>query len=154
MSDQVIRYASEQQFLDYRNQRSTMTGGKVMEFPDWNSDPDDYWKFYYDYKHAHPGCVLEWRTFLIKEQIEKGVLQHQYIKCDTLMFETIDEYRTNKTYLDEKCVPDPGTPVSAVFKTLQEAENMRNMLLKGESEYYYDIEHKTRVVMVTREKTV
>lgn len=151
MPDQVIRYESEQQYLDFKNQHAHLSGGRLMGLPSWEDDPDSYWESFYAYKHAHSEQMFSWQTILIREQIIDGVLERQRIKYHTLMFENAEAYRANREHISANIQPDPGTPVSAKFETKAEAEKMRHLLLHGEPGYYYGIKHFTRVCVIEGE---
>jgi hypothetical protein len=43
--------------------------------------------------------------------------------------------------------------VSTEFKTTEQAERMRALLMKGEPGYYYDIKHRAGVAVIDRETT-
>ena len=150
MSDQVIRYENERQYLAFKNQRVTLTGGKVLDLPDWGKDPDSYWEAYYEYRHANPEQFLEYRLFLLGEDIKDGVLVQQHVKCDTVAHESVAAFRANTTRINEN-LTDPGVPVSVKFKDKQDAERMRGLLLLGEPGYYYGIKHFTAVAVIESE---
>ncbi|KKL56490.1 hypothetical protein LCGC14_2244930, partial [marine sediment metagenome] len=101
MSDQVIRYETEEEFLNYRNQRDALCQGKPIGLPDWGKDPDAYWKAYYEYKHAHPGRHIRIRTWLLKEQIKKGQLIRQHCEYENVVFNTVDEMRASDIYVNK-----------------------------------------------------
>jgi len=93
------------------------------------------------------------RTWLLGEQIEAGKLISQDCEYENVVFDSSDDLRVGQAYVKEHMPTDPGVAVSAKFKTLQEAENMRHLLLQGEPGYYYAIKHTTRVAIITtREK--
>jgi len=148
----VIRYETEQQYLDFKNQRSTLSRGTVMGLPSWKDDPDAHWEAFYKHKHAHPEQMFSWQTILLSEQIIDGVCESQHCEFKTVMFEDADAYHSNREYVNANMKPDPGLPVSAEFETKAEAEKMRALLLQGEPGYYYGISHRTRVAIITRNK--
>jgi len=149
MPDQVIRYDSEQQYLDFKNQRTLLSTGKVLGLPSWEDEPDAYWKAYYAYKKEPPGCILAFQTTLLSEVIEDGVLQSQHVEYTTLAWDTASACRLNRNYISANTKPDPGTPVSAKFESKKDAERMRHLLLQGEPGYYYGIKHFTHVAIIT-----
>ncbi len=152
MSDQVIRYENERTYLDYSNRRETLCRGKSIGLPDWGRDPDAYWDAYYHYKQAHPGCHIRMCTWLLCEQIEAGKLIRQRTEYENVVFDSDDDLRVGQAYVKKHMPTDPGVAVSTEFKTLQEAENMRHLLLQGEPGYYYALKHRTRVAII-RENT-
>jgi hypothetical protein len=145
MPDQVTRYETEQQYIDFKNQRANLTGGKVEYLPSFGDNPDAYWRAHHDYMRDHPEAVLRTLTVLLWEEIEMGALVRQHVEYKTISFESLERSRLNDTFISDHMDPDPGVPVSAKFKTRQEAENMRHLLLQGEPGYYYGIRHYTRV---------
>jgi hypothetical protein len=151
----VIRYATEEEYIEYTNHRRYLSTGKVVKFPDWNTDPDAYWKAHDDYMIKHPIAVLEMWTILHKEQIDytTGALLSQHCTYDTLAYDNIEEGRVSRKLVKDKEWSDPGVPVSAEFKSPEEAERMRALLMKGEPGYYYDIKHRIGVATIDREKT-
>ncbi len=151
MPDQVIRYETEQQYLDFTNQRANGIGGTVARFPSFGNNPDAYWRAYYDYMRDHPDGVLTTVTILLSEEIEHGALVRQHVEYKTVSFETLDGANLNNDIINMHMEPDPGKPVSAKFKTVQEAENMRRLLLQGEPGYYYAIKHFTQVAVWEKE---
>jgi hypothetical protein len=155
VSDQVIRYATEEEYIEYTNHRRYLATGKVVKFPDWKKDPDAYWKHYYDEMAKHHACVFEMWTILHKEQINRdtGALISQHCTYDTLAYDSIEEGRVSRKLVKDREQDDPGFPVSAEFKSSEEAERMRALLMKGEPGYYYDIKHRTGVAVIDREKT-
>jgi hypothetical protein len=151
MSDQVVRYDNEQQYLDFKNQEASLSRGTVMNLPSWEDDPDAYWEAFYSHKRAHPEQMFSWQTVLLGEEIVNGVLERQHVKLNTLMFENTAAYRANREYIKVARLPDPCMPVSAKFDRKQDAERMRSLLLQGEPGYYYGIRHFTQVSMFTRQ---
>ena len=59
----------------------------------------------------------------------------------------VRRYDNKEDYLDTLVV---GTPVSASFKTWDEAERVRDLLREGESRYYYNITHSTSCATISR----
>jgi hypothetical protein len=151
----VIRYATEEEYIEYTNHRRYLSTGKVVKFPDWNTDPDAYWKAHDDYMIKHPIAVLEMWTILHKEQIDytTGALLSQHCTYDTLAYDSIEEGRVSRKLVKDREQDDPGFPVSAEFKSSEEAERMRALLMKGEPGYYYDIKHRIGVATIDRETT-
>ena len=143
MPDQVIRYDTKTKYLEFKNQRAVLTGGQIMNFPSWESEPDDYWEAHYAYLRQHPDAILMPRTLLIDETVRHGKTVDQRCQFDTIMFKDNYDYTANEDFLRDTIVPDPGVPVSALFKTKSEAEKMRAVLLEGDADYYYDIRHTT-----------
>jgi hypothetical protein len=59
----------------------------------------------------------------------------------------VRRYNNEEDYLDTFIV---GTPVSATFKTWDEAERVRDLLREGESRYYYNITHTASCAVITK----
>ena len=148
LSDQVIRYATEQEYLDYTNHRIALSTGTQLVFPDPQKDPDEYWKAYYEQRGINPHIILETWTFLESEVIEKGVQVSQNVHYITFRYDDLEHARASQKQALAKEWPDPGIPVSAEFKTIEEAERMRAILMEGEPGYYYDIKHRTGVAII------
>jgi hypothetical protein len=153
MSDQVIRYETEEEYIKYTNHRRYLATGTLVSFPDWDKDPEAYWNTHDAYIQKHPLAVLEMWTLLHKEHIDPstGELLSQDCSYDTLAYETLDIGRTSRQLVRDKEQPDPGVPVSIEFDSIEEAQRMRAYLSQGEPEHYYDIKHRTGVAVVTRE---
>ena len=150
MSDQVIRYATEQEYLDYTNHRIALSTGTQLVFPDPQKDPDEYWKAYYEQRGINPHIILETWTFLESEEIEKGALVRQHCHYVTVRYDDIEHAKASREQSLKKEQPDPGAAVSIMFETLEEAERMRAIMLEGEPGYYYDIKHETQVAIITQ----
>jgi hypothetical protein len=149
MSDQVIRYDSKDQYIEYKNHLRDMATGDVIEFPDWGEDPDAYWKLYYERMEENPEQIFEMWTLLEDEKInEDGSLDRQIVRYETLWYENRDEVMKSAYVVQADAVPDPGVPVSAEFKSRRAAERMRSLLMKGEPGHFYDIKHRTKVATV------
>ncbi len=155
MSDQVIRYETEQEYLDYINHRRYLATGTLIKFPDPFKEYDAYWAAFDDYRAKHPDAVLENWTILHKQQIDilTGALIGEDCTYDTLVYENLAEGQASRKRAREEERPDPGVPVSVEFKDLSEAERMRALLMQGEPGYYYDIKHRTQIAVIDREKT-
>jgi len=123
----------------------------MKDFPDPKSDPDEYWRQYYAQKHANPHIILETWTILESEEIEKGVQVRQHCHFVTVRYDDIEHARASRKQSIARTLPDPGIPVSAEFKNIEEAERMRFLLMEGEPGYYYDIKHRTGVAVVEGE---
>jgi hypothetical protein len=145
MSDQVIRYATEQEFLDYNNHRIALSTGTRVEFPDPEKEADEYWRVYYEQKGKYPHVIFETWTFLDSEEIEKGALVRQHCHYITMRYDDLDHARASQKEIKEKTWDDPGFPVSAEFEKIEDAEKVRFLLMEGEPGYYYDIKHRTGV---------
>jgi hypothetical protein len=59
------------------------------------------------------------------------------------MSDQVFRYDKEEDYLNSEVT---GTPVSAKFKTWDEAQRVRDLLREGEPRYYYNIKHFTSVV--------
>jgi hypothetical protein len=149
----LIRYETEQQYIEYTNHRRYLATGEAMKFPNPQTDPDNYWAHYYKEKARRPGAVFETWTILLREIIspETGAVVRQDCSYDTLMYASIDDARTSRDKVRDEEHPDPGVPVSAKFDTPKEAERLRALLMQGEPGYYYDIKHLTSVAVIDRE---
>ncbi len=152
MSDQVIRYETEQQYIEYTNHRRWLATGTLVSFPDWAKDPDAYWNAHDAYIQKHPTAVLEMWTILHKEHIDPttGELLSQDCSYTTLAYENLEIGRDSRQFVRDKEQPDPGTPASPEFNTIEEAQKARALLMQGVSGYY-DIKHRSGVVVVDRE---
>lgn len=150
MSDQVIRYDTKDQYIEFTNHLRDFATGEVMDFPDWKEDPDAYWKLYYERMGENQEQVFEMWTILDDEEIdpETGALECQKVHYETLWYENRDEARRSgeRVFLATKL--DPGVPCSAEFKSRRQAERMRGLLMHGEPGYYYHIKHRTAVAVV------
>ena len=146
----MVRYATEQEYLDYSNHRIDFSTGTRMDFPDPQKDSEGYWIEYYAQKHANPNIILETWTFLESEVIEKGVRLSQNVRYITMRYDDIEHAKASRERSLRKELPDPGVAVSMMFETLEEAENMRAIMLEGEPGYYYDIKHETQVAIITQ----
>lgn len=152
MSNQVIRYKTEQEYIEYTNHRRYLATGKPVSFPDW-ADSEAYWAAHDAYVVKHPTAVLEMWTILHKEHInfKTGKLISQDCTYDTLAYADIEEGRASRKLVKDGEQPDPGVPVSTEFNTIEEAERTRALLLQGYSGYYYAIKHLTGVAVISRE---
>ena len=148
VTDQVIRYATEQEYLDYTNHRIALSSGTRVDFPDPEKETDEYWKVYYEQKGIYPNAIFETWTFLDSEEIEKGALVRQHCHYITMRYDDLEHARASQKQSQKNEWPDPGFPVSAEFKEAGEAEKIRALLLEGEPGYYYDIQHKTAVAAI------
>jgi hypothetical protein len=151
----VIRYTTEEEYIEYTNHRRYLSTGRLVNFPEWGKETDAYWKAHDDYMIKHPTAVLEMWTILHKEQINRdtGALISQHCTYDTLAYENIDVGRESRKLVKDREWSDPGVPVSTEFKTTEQAERMRALLMKGEPGYYYDIKHRIGVATIDRETT-
>ena len=155
MSDQVIRYDSKEQYIEYKNHLRQMATGKRMGFPDWGEDRDAYWKEYYERMEENPEQVFEMWVLLDDEQIDdNGSLVKQHVHYETLRYENKEEAKKSQEKVFLGTNVDPGVPCSAEFKSLRQAERMRGLLMHGEPRYYYDIKHRTAVAVVNGEAKV
>lgn len=154
MSNQVIRYETEQDYIEYTNHRRYLATGELMAFPDWGKDPEAYWKHYDKELQRKPNAVFEMWTILHKEHIdpETGKLITQDCTYDTLGYQDIEEGRASRKIVKEGERPDPGVPVSVEFKDIEEAERTRALLMQGEPGYYYAIKHRVGIAVVDREE--
>jgi hypothetical protein len=59
------------------------------------------------------------------------------------MSDQVFRFDKEEDYLNPKVA---GTPVSAKFKSWDEAMRVRDLLREGETRYYYNIKHFTSVV--------
>ena len=148
MSDQVIRYSSEQEYLDYTNHRIALSTGTTLDFPDPKADPDGYWKEYYRQKALYHYAIFETWTYLEREEIEKGVLIRQHVRYITVRYDDLEHARASKKYISENEWRDPGVAVSGEFTDIEDAEKVRDALMGGEPGYYYDIKHRTGVAVI------
>jgi hypothetical protein len=146
VSDQVIRYATEQEYIEYTNHRLAFSTGTEMKgFPDPKADPDEYWRQYYEQRGTNPNIIMETWTVLESEEIEKGALVRQNCHFVTMRYDDIEHARASRKQSLKQEREDPGVPVSAEFGKIQDAEKMRFLLMEGEPGYYYDIKHRTGV---------
>jgi hypothetical protein len=146
LSDQVIRYDSKEQYIEYTNHMRDLCKGELQEdFPDWGEDgPDAYWKVWYERMEADPEQILEMWTLLVDEDInEDGSLERQHVRYETVRYPNREACLASRYFVDQNRLPDPGVPVSNEFTSLRQAERMRRLLMQGEPGYYYTIKHKT-----------
>ncbi len=151
MSDQVIRYDTKEQYIEFTNHLRSFATGEVVDFPNWGEDPDAYWDIYYERMEQNPDQVFEMWTILEDEDInDDGSLERQHVRYETLQYADKDEARKSGEAVFLATNPDPGVPCSAEFKSRRQAERMRSLLMKGEPGYYYYIKHRTGVEVVER----
>lgn len=150
MGEKVIRYESEQQYLDYTNHRRYLATGKDMKFPNPQTDPDAYWTMYYREKDKNPEVMLETWTILIREVVDKetGKTLRQDCTYVTLGYKNRDEALASREKVREEEQPDPGK-VIATFNTREDAELFRALAFKQRDEgQFYDIRHTTTVKVI------
>jgi len=152
VSDQVIRYETEQAYLDYTNHRRYLATGERVLTPDWGSNPDAYWNAHDAYTAAHPGAVQEMWTILLKEHRDpdSGKITRQDVEYHTLAYPTIEEGRASRKLVSEKEWEDPGK-VIATFDSEEDAQKYIAEVLKQGVGYYYSIRHRTGVAVIDRE---
>jgi hypothetical protein len=144
LSDQVFRYDSKEQYIEFKNHLRQLATGELVDFPDWGKDPKEYWKVFYERMEKDPDQVFEMWTLLEDEDInEDGSLERQHVRYETLRYENKEEARKSQEIVFLGTQVDPGVPVSNDFTSLRQAERMRSLLMKGEPGYYYAIKHKT-----------
>ncbi len=150
MSDQVIRYETEEEYLEYTNHRRYLATGMVVKFPHPYEAPEAYWAAFDKARAEHPDAVFESWTILHKEHIcsKTGKLLKQDCTYDTLRYDTIEEGQVSRKFVREGELSDPGVPVSVEFNTTEAAERVRALLMQGEPGYYYDIKHRAGVAVV------
>ena len=155
MSNHVIRYDSEQEYLDFKNHlRYLATGKHLTDFPDFEKDgPKAYWDAYNKLLDQHPVAVIECWTILDSEDINPltGKRERQNCHYDVLFYETRAESVASQARVNSLQRSTPGVVVSGDFKTLEEAERCRASWMAGHAGGYYDIGHKTACALVTAE---
>ncbi|KKN92452.1 hypothetical protein LCGC14_0209430 [marine sediment metagenome] len=153
MSDQVVRYETEEEYIEYTNHRRWLATGTLVSFPDWAKDPDAYWNAHAAYIQKHPTAVLEMWTLLHKEHIDPGTgeLLSQDCSYTTLAYENLEIGKVSRQLVRDNELSDPGTPVSIEFSDIKEAQKMRAFLMQGTPGYYYDIKHRVGVAIIDRE---
>ena len=153
MSNHVLRYDSEQEYLDYTNhQRYLATGKHLTDFPDFGKDgPDEYWMAYRKLLDKYPFATIECWTILEREDINQttGKLERQHCHYDVLFYENKEANIASQARVNSLKKPSPGVVVSPDFKTLEEAERCRAGWMTGHAGGYYDIGHKTECALVT-----
>lgn len=154
VSERVIRYDSEEEYVKYMNHRHFLANGKLTDFPDPQKDPDGYWRRYYEEKAVKPDAIFEtWTLVNMGTKIDPllGSIERQDCTYVTLEYPDLEAARVSKKIIEERERPDPGEVITT-FDTLPQAEKFRAMVLKemnkiGEK-FYYDIRHATSVSVV------